>query len=157
MRRLIARALLIGVLGCSLGCGLGPRNFRKIQHPSPLVRARALSLGDERPNAQVVPALVVRLSDADPVVRLAAHEELKKRTGQDFGYAPWDDEPERLTAVNRWKAWMSGRPPAESPSPQSPSVASPSPAPVPTPQYRQTIRTTSPPAPSPQYRQTIRG
>lgn len=127
---------LVLILGISSGCGLGPRNFRKIQHPAPLVRARALSLGDQRSSSQVVPALVARLNDADPVVRLAAHEELKKRTGQDFGYVPWAEEPERQAAVARWKDWLSGRPPAGTPSPQKPDKTLPATAT----QYRQTIR-----------------
>jgi hypothetical protein len=55
-----------------------------------------------------VPALLERLNDADPVVRLAAHEELRKRTGQDFGYRPWDDRAERAPAIARWQAWWSG-------------------------------------------------
>ncbi|APW62904.1 hypothetical protein BSF38_04460 [Paludisphaera borealis] len=127
---------LVLILGISSGCGLGPRNFRKIQHPAPLVRARALSLGDQRSSSQVVPALVARLNDADPVVRLAAHEELKKRTGQDFGYVPWAEEPERQAAVARWKDWLGGRPPAGTPSPQKPGKTLPATAT----QYRQTIR-----------------
>jgi len=160
MRRWIALGMLVGILGIAPGCGHGPRNFRKIQHPSPLVRARALSLGDRRPNAQVIPALVARLDDADPVVRLAAHEELKQRTGQDFGYVAWDEEPERKAAVERWRAWLSGRPVAASPAPPAAPSKAP-PAPTPSPQYRETIRDTSarPPIPPPttRFRQTIRG
>jgi hypothetical protein len=134
MRRSIAICGLALILGISPGCGLGPRNFRKIQHPAPLVRARALSLGARRPGSQVVPVLVGRLNDPDPVVRLAAHEELKQRTGRDFGYVPWAEEPERQAAVDRWRAWLGGRPPA-APTPQGPTKALPT-----TTQYRQTIR-----------------
>lgn len=95
------------------------RNFRKIQHPAPMVRARALSLGDRKPGAQVVPALVGRLDDPDPVVRMAAHEELKQRTGRDFGYVPWAEDPERQAAVGRWRDWLSGKEPQATPSPQA--------------------------------------
>lgn len=166
MRRWIALGMLIVILGSSPGCGLRPRNFRKIQHPSPLVRARALSLGNRRPTAEVIPALVARLDDPDPVVRLAAHEELKERTGQDFGYAPWEEEPERQAAIERWRAWMGGRPPVAQPPP-APGKAPPAPdktlpAPTPSPQYQPTIRQTAPVPPSPtlaptRYHQTIRG
>lgn len=122
-----------------------PRNFRKIEHPAPMVRARALSLGDRRPGSQVVPALVARLDDPDPVVRLAAHEELKQRTGRDFGYVPWEEEPERHAAVGRWRDWMSGKSPEATPTPQSqshsePEVPSPSPQHQPTTRIRRTIR-----------------
>ena len=88
------------------GCAHGPRNFRKIQNPAPLVRARAVGLGGRQSDSQVVPALVGRLGDADPVVRLAAHEELRRRTGRDFGYRPWETPEERSRAVDRWRAWL---------------------------------------------------
>ena len=57
----------------------------------------------------MLPALVGRLGDSDPVVRLAAHEELRKRTGQDFGYVPWASPEERSGAIERWRAWLSQR------------------------------------------------
>ena len=87
------------------GCAHGPRSFRKIQSPAPLVRARAVGLGRRQADSRVVPALVERLSDSDPVVRLAAHEELRKRTGRDFGYVPWASPDERAGAIERWRAF----------------------------------------------------
>jgi len=71
-----------------------------------LVRARAVGLGRRQPDSRVVPALVDRLADADPVVRLAAHEELRERTGRDFGFVPWASPDERASAIDRWRAWM---------------------------------------------------
>jgi hypothetical protein len=88
------------------GCADGPRNLRKVQNPAPLVRARAVGLGRRQPDSYVVPALIDRLADADPVVRLAAHEELRERTGRDFGYIPWASVEERASAIDRWRAWM---------------------------------------------------
>ncbi len=82
------------VLAC-WGCGFAPHDFRKIHHPEPLVRARSVGLGGREPDAQVVPALISRLEDEDPVVRLAANEELRQRTGRDFGYVPWASDEER--------------------------------------------------------------
>lgn len=113
------------------GCAHGPRNFRKVQSPAPLVRARAIGLGRRQPDSRVMPALVDRLSDSDPVVRLAAHEELRKRTGQDFGYVPWASPEERAGPIQQWRAFVSqGRampdlslPPL--PPPSSPSKALP--------------------------------
>jgi hypothetical protein len=109
MGRLAACFLLIAALALLPGCGLAPRNFRKIKHPAPLVRARAMSLGRGQPDSAVLPALVKGLGDTDPVVRLAAHEELKSRTGRDFGYQPWGTADERTTAMGRWRAWITGR------------------------------------------------
>jgi hypothetical protein len=54
----------------------------------------------------VLPVLVGQLGNGDPVVRLAAHEELRRRTGQDFGYVPWAPAEERSDAVERWRAWV---------------------------------------------------
>ncbi len=103
---------MIGILTCAValtqcwGCAHGPRRFRKIQSETPLVRARAVGLAARAKDTQVVPTLVGRLGDADPVVRLAAHEELRKRTGQDFGYLPWGTADERSRAIDRWRAWL---------------------------------------------------
>ena len=77
MGRLDAAVAVIALLTSCPGCGLGPRNFRKINHPAPLVRARAVGLGSGRPHAEVIPILVARLNDPDVVVRMAAHEELE--------------------------------------------------------------------------------
>jgi hypothetical protein len=129
MGRLVACLVVIVTLAALTGCGLGPRNFRKITHPAPLVRARAMSLGYNQPNDMVLPALVSRLDDPDPVVRLAAHEELKRRTGQEFGYLPWASSQERSLAVNRWRAWLNGRPIARDRSPSGPRKSLPAPSP----------------------------
>jgi hypothetical protein len=120
MGRLAACLIVIAVLALLEGCGLAPRNFRKITHPAPLVRARAMSLGRGQPDSAVLPALVKGLGDNDPVVRLAAHEELKSRTGRDFGYQPWGTTDERTSAMSRWRAWLTGRPAATRAAPAGP-------------------------------------
>jgi hypothetical protein len=107
-RRIAKVAWAIALTQC-WGCAHGPRNFRKIQNPTPLVRARAVGLGGRKPDSQVVPALVGRLEDSDPVVRLAAYEELRKRTGRDFGYLPWESPENRSHAVDRWRTWLGQR------------------------------------------------
>ncbi len=120
MGRLAACFIVITALALLPGCGLAPRNFRKIKHPAPLVRARAMSLGRGQPDSAVLPALVKGLGDPDPVVRLAAHEELKSRTGRDFGYQPWGTTEERTSAMSRWRAWITGRPSATRGAPAGP-------------------------------------
>jgi hypothetical protein len=93
------------------GCGsLTPRNFRAMLHPAPVVRAGAVSLGDDQPDAVAIPAWIARLDDKDPVVRMAANESLKKRTRQDFGFVAWAEPPERAAAVAKWKAWWKAKP-----------------------------------------------
>jgi hypothetical protein len=106
MKRWIGTFVLAAVMAASWGCAHAPRKFAKIDSQAPMVRARAVGLAARKPDAQVLPALVERLDDDDPVVRLAAHEELRKRTGQDFGYLPWASPEERAGAVAQWRAWL---------------------------------------------------
>lgn len=96
-------------LTLGLGCSIAPKTFRGLANPAAIVRARAVGLGDGLPEWQVIPPLIEHLDDLDAVVRLSAHEELRKRTGQDFGYVPWADAAERAPAVARWRAWWNGR------------------------------------------------
>lgn len=108
MVRRALRIFLLGLLpaGLASGCSIAPKGFFQSRHdPAPLVRARALGMGRGLSNQVVVPTLIEKLNDPDAVVRLTAHEELRKRTGQDFGYAPWADEPDRAPAVNAWRRW----------------------------------------------------
>lgn len=100
-------ALPLVLLG--VGCGIAPRSFRSLTHPAPIVRARSVAYGDGLPESKVVPALIERLNDPDPVVRMTAHEELRRRTGQDFGYLPWVAASERSRSIERWRAWWAQR------------------------------------------------
>lgn len=127
MKRLAAAFALIAILTSISGCGLGPRNFRKITHPAPLVRARAMSLGYGQPDSLVLPALLGQLNDSDVVVRLAAHEELKLRTGRDFGYLPWGSTEERSKAISRWQSWLAGKTSRQAPEQPRKSLPRPSP------------------------------
>ncbi len=129
MGRLVAAFAVPVILASCAGCRLGPRNFRKITHPAPLVRARAMSLGYGQPDSVVLPALISRLDDSDVVVRMAAHEELKRRTGRDFGYVPWASPEERASAGNAWHAWLTGRPVATGPAPSQARKSLPRPSP----------------------------
>jgi HEAT repeat protein len=95
---------------CTLsGCGITPRHFRALDDRSPLARARAAGLGENLPEAVVIPALIDRLDDPDAVVRLSANESLKRRTGQDLGFQAWAEPGVRAQAVNRWRAWWKTR------------------------------------------------
>lgn len=101
---------LISLTAALCGCSIAPRDFfRSNQDAAPLVRARSLGMGQNLPDSVVVPTLLARLDDPDAVVRMAAHEELRLRSGKDFGYAPWADPPERAAAVHAWKQWWAGQ------------------------------------------------
>lgn len=103
-RFLLAAAAALGLLGCAVR----PR-FLTIGHAAPIVRARSASQGEGLPEETVIPALIARLSDPDPVVRLSAHHALRKRTGRDYGFVPWADEAERAKAIDRWRRWWNER------------------------------------------------
>jgi hypothetical protein len=123
MGRWIGMIAFAAALACQSGCAHGPRRFSKIDSVAALDRARAVGLAARQPDSTALPALVGRLGDSDPVVRLAAHEELRKRTGQDFGYLPWASAPERSSAIERWQTWLQNGQGGDSITP-SPQLAS---------------------------------
>lgn len=108
---LLRKARWIGLLSALVlvGCGITPKTFQGMIHPAAVGRARAVAQADRQPPSQVVPALIARLADPDPVVQLTANEELKRITGQDFGFAAWLDAEERQAAIERWRGWWSQR------------------------------------------------
>jgi hypothetical protein len=95
-----------------------------MKDPASVARAREIGQDDRRPNVQVVPVLVDRLEDPDPVIRMAAHEELRRRTGRDFGFVPWASAEDRAAAVRRWRDWLAAPPTTAQPSPRPSSRSS---------------------------------
>ena len=101
----------LSILICGLpvifltGCSMAPKSFLSMSDPAAINRARAVSFGRSEPDSAAIPVLISRLTDDDPVVRLASHEALKKRTGQDFGYLPYAEGDELNTSVSRWQQW----------------------------------------------------
>ena len=87
------------------GCRTGPGSFKAVADRSSVFRARAIGLGEHLPNSQVIPSCIERLHDPHPRVRLAASQELTRRTGKTFGYQPWADPPERAESIAQWRAW----------------------------------------------------
>ena len=104
---LVGTLLMAAVAGS--GCSLAPKNFRSMIHPAPIVRARAVGLGEDKPEWVAVPAMIERLKDSDEVVRMTAHDGLKERTHRDFGYIAWAPVEERNKAVERWRTWWKDR------------------------------------------------
>ena len=106
LRTRIVLALASFGLTTPFGCGVAPKAFSELgKNPAAINRARAVGLGQTRADDNVVPRLIERLDDTDPVVRLTAHEDLKRRTRQDFGFVPWAEAAERAPAAAQWKAW----------------------------------------------------
>ncbi|WP_406697098.1 hypothetical protein V5E97_39555 [Singulisphaera sp. Ch08] len=101
--------ITLPLVAMTFGCSIAPRNFRGMTHPAAITRARSVGLGNGLPESQVVPTLIRELNDPDPVVRLSAHEELRRRSGQDFGYLPWAPPEERAKSITQWQAWWEHR------------------------------------------------
>lgn len=95
------------VIGMIQGCSSAPKSFLSVSDPAAINRARAVAFGNSQSDAVAIPVLIDRLTDDDPVVRLASHESLKKRTGQDFGYLPYAEGDELANSVGRWRQWWS--------------------------------------------------
>jgi hypothetical protein len=102
----VARIAIAGAPVLAAGCAHDPRITRKMQQGTPFLQARSIGRASRAPDSRVLPTLVGQLSSGDPVVRLAAHEELRRRTGQDFGYVPWAAPEERSGAAERWRDWV---------------------------------------------------
>lgn len=101
----VDRWLGLGLCVVCTGCSTAPKSFLSMNDPAAINRARAVAFGQSAPDTTAIPVLIQRLSDDDPVVRLASHEALKKRTGQDFGYQPYNEGDELSSAVSRWQNW----------------------------------------------------
>ena len=56
------------------GCSAAPKNFLSMNDPAAINRARAVAYGRSEPDAVAIPVMIDRLTDDDPVVRLASHE-----------------------------------------------------------------------------------
>ncbi len=121
----IGKLALIAATVYVCGCAHGTRDVRRVRTATPLARARAVGRANGQPDSGVMRTLVGRLADADPVVRLAAHEELRKRSGCDFGFVPWASDEERAVPLQRWRAWLEQG--GISQPPMARSVAPPSP------------------------------
>lgn len=106
------------VMAC--GCSIAPRNFRGMTHPAAITRARSVGLGRGLPDSQVIPTLIAKLDDPDPVVRLSSHEELRRRSGKDFGYLPWAPPEERAKSIAQWRGWWEQRQGSLARTPQKP-------------------------------------
>lgn len=113
-------SITLPLVALTFGCSIAPRNFRGMTHPAAITRARSVGLGQGLPENQVIPTLIGKLDDPDPVVRLSAHEELRRRSGQDFGYLPWAPPEERTKSVTQWRAWWERRRGSLARSPQNP-------------------------------------
>ena len=124
--------MLAGLLAVALaGCGSTPPRPAKpdvdLHAPSATRRLEAVAVTEKQHDPSQVPALIDRLDDDDPAVRMMAGSSLTAITGHDTGYRPYASPAERLRQVALWRAWWGtqtgGQPPSSSgcPLPKRPS------------------------------------
>jgi hypothetical protein len=124
-----AAALLV-LCGASVTLGCGSTSapatgdiLLDLRHEDPRIRSQAAKAAVEGSRRDAIPLLVKNLSDPDGAVRMFNAVALRKLTGTDHGYRPYDPPDERERAVAKWKAWTAAQgldaaPPAEGPAPR---------------------------------------
>ncbi len=101
---LAAVPLVVAATGCN-----APQTKPNLtsDRPSELVPALIdqASRGDDADYA----ALIRKLDNDDPAVRLFAARSLEELTGETFGYRYHHSRHDRRAAVDRWRAWLDER------------------------------------------------
>jgi len=84
--------------------------YRRFQSEDPSVRMAAVLQVGRQKDRKSAPYLVDRLTDAEAEVRFAAIFALQRITGTTRGYRYYESSARRGEAVQRWRAWLAGRP-----------------------------------------------
>jgi hypothetical protein len=74
-------------------------------HSSSFIRARALDVLTALDETWVVPILIDRLTDSEPLLTQRAAEGLRRITGKSFPFDPKGTSAERGAALVAWRAW----------------------------------------------------
>ena len=102
------RWLVAIIFACALAAGCESSQRAAMESSDPAARVRGIIRATERSDQRAVSLIVDRLEDEDEAVRLVAITSLKKLTGEDRGYRPFDSLYRRDQAVQRWRAWLAG-------------------------------------------------
>jgi hypothetical protein len=123
-------ALLLILGGAAVGPGCSSTSapatgdvLLDLRHEDPRVRSQAAKAAVEGNRRDAIPLLVRNLSDPDGAVRLFNAIALRKLTGVDHGYRPYDPPDVREVAIAEWKAWAAaqGLAPLDSPRGAAPA------------------------------------
>ncbi|HTV47651.1 MAG TPA: HEAT repeat domain-containing protein [Phycisphaerae bacterium] len=90
------------VAGCSLFDLGGPN----LNSDDPSQKIPAMRQAAQNHDISAIPALIDALGSEDPAIRFYAIYALEQITGQQFGYVYYAPEPQRDTAIERWKEWL---------------------------------------------------
>jgi hypothetical protein len=97
----MSAALLLGIASCA------PRmSEASFDSPDPGSRIYAIANSSALVDKEALPELVRSLDSDDPAERMFAFLELRRRTGEDLGYSPYDDTASRRYAVDTWMIWL---------------------------------------------------
>ena len=92
------------------GCASRRGDLRtRMEAYDPAERIRAIRLAGDGDRTELVPALVDRLDDEDPAVRMYAIVALEKLTGERRGYRYYDAPHVRRRCVEAWRAYVTER------------------------------------------------
>jgi hypothetical protein len=91
---------------CAAISGCGAHGPRHVSDEDPEEKIPAIKAAVQAHDRSAIPQLIKDLNSDDSAVRFYAIDGLKSLTGQTFGYRYYDDEEQRKSAIERWKAWM---------------------------------------------------
>ncbi|HNO79914.1 MAG TPA: HEAT repeat domain-containing protein [Phycisphaerae bacterium] len=112
--RRLRLAIIVLSVGFGLFAGSGCANrvdalSRQLESKDPTQRIHAIhTIGNDKVG-ELIPALVDRLDDDDPAVRLYTIVALEKLTGERFGYEYAADRLKRQVAVSNWRRYIGQR------------------------------------------------
>jgi len=108
----LAGGMLLPAAGC--GGGAEPRLglYQRLQSGDHDVLVAAIVEAGRRQDPCAVPYLVELLENDGADVRMFSIESLRKITGRDFAFRPFDDDLTRRSAIKEWRKWLADRPPA---------------------------------------------
>jgi len=113
-------ALFLAGLGLPLFAGgcVEPRPKLVVTSPDPVVKVPAIKQAVDDHDLSATRQMVKDLESDDPAVRFYSIEGLRKLSGQDFGYAWYEeDDLARLESVKKWQGWLQAQESAKAPSP----------------------------------------
>jgi hypothetical protein len=99
------RGMSVTLVACLLG-GCAPKGERLrvlLEDRDPSVQVRAIRAVAEQERHELIPALIDRLDDEDPAVRLYAILALEKLTGTRHGYDYAASSVDRQVAIDQWR------------------------------------------------------
>ena len=108
--------LAVGAWLCGAGCWTIPEPkeslCRRLQSNEHDVLVAAIVEAGTKRDRHAAPHLIDRLEHEAADVRLFSNESLRRITEKDFAYRAYAPEADRRKAVERWRRWLDGAPPA---------------------------------------------